>query len=195
MFLSDILKPDDCLEIVQDDMGDCPVCRGSKTVPDESRIWELISNCDINQHWSAMIGVFRGELRAWFCEVAGAQAMLHQDEPDYPDLGFDLVRTTAISEPKHNFNPDNVRSIPWWQLPMSQFKDQVRKHCFDCGVPLRGYGELAQSADGTEQVSQTHADLYKPKKKDRKVQVVTDLLQLDIGKIEKVNHYMQNARI
>jgi hypothetical protein len=66
----------------------------TRSEPDESRIYELISGCDINQHWSAMIGVFRGQLRAWFCEIAGAQSILHQDEPDYPDTGLESIWLT-----------------------------------------------------------------------------------------------------
>ena len=50
----------------------------TELVPDEAERNRLISGCDINQHWSAMIGVFRGQLRGYFCEIAGAQAMLKQ---------------------------------------------------------------------------------------------------------------------
>jgi len=53
--------------------------------------WGLIGNCDINQYWSAIICVFRGELRGYFCEIAGAQAILHENEPSYPDLGASVV--------------------------------------------------------------------------------------------------------
>jgi len=160
-------------------------------IQDESRIWELVSGCDINQNWSAMVGVFRGKLRAWFCEVAGAQAMLHQHEEDYPDTGYPI-----------DFS--NVHNQKWWQLGMQSFKDQVRKHCFDCGVPLRGYGELAQTDRNergysdplpTEQTSQTHEAIYRPKRVGRKVEVVTNLVQLGVGRIEKSTHYLQNARV
>lgn len=123
-------------------------------IPDESERWNLIANCDINKHWSAMVGVFRGQVRAWFCEIAGAQAMLHQHDPNYPDSG--LPATPG-----------------WWQKPMQDFAAQVRLHCHACGVPLRGRGELAMAADdaGIEQVSATHQDVYKPKR-DRQVQLV-----------------------
>jgi hypothetical protein len=143
-------------------------------VPDESERWDLISNCDINKHWSAMIGVFRGELRGYFCEIAGAQAMLHQHNPDYPDTGLPVVQG-------------------WWRAGMPEFAAQVRKHCHECGVPLRGHGELAVSnPDGVEQVTATHADIYKPKKKDRTVQLVE--LRDQLGKpLEKMTHYLQNA--
>lgn len=112
--------------------GPCSTCRMTGKVYDEEMAWELISDCDINKHWSAMIGVFRGEVRAWFCEIAGAQAMLHQAEPDYPDTGLPL-------------DDPSLKEAPWWDYPMSAFSDQVNKHCHECSVPLRGYGELAQA--------------------------------------------------
>jgi hypothetical protein len=158
----------------------CPRCDGVGRVVDESRIWELISGCDINQHWSAMIGVFRGQLRAWFCEVAGAQSMLHQDEPGYLDTGIDPT-------------VEHFTGRKWWELPMQSFVEQVRKHCFDCGVPLRGYGELAQSEKGSEQTSATHAAVAFPKRRDRLVQVVKRLEQLEVGRLQRTTRYLQNA--
>lgn len=152
-------------------------------IQDESERWELISNCDINQHWSAMIGVFRGELRAWFCEIAGAQAMLHQHNPDYPDTGIAI----------HEDGGCWIEGKKWWELPMTMFADQVRKHCHDCGVPLRGYGELAASnPNGTEQVSLVHLDVYKPKKPNRRVEVVSDRKQLG-KKLDKFTNYLGNS--
>jgi len=142
-------------------------------VPEEKR-WELISRCDINQHWSALIGVFRDEVRAWFCEVAGAQAILKQNDPDYPDTGMSVV-------------PD------WWKLPMEQFQSQVEAHCHDCGVPLRGYGELAQGSDGVEQTTEFYKDEYLSKKKDRFVDVVTQLQDLRPQGVGKVIDYIQNG--
>jgi hypothetical protein len=180
-------------EITDDDKQPCEECHGGGTVPDADRIYELISTCDINQHWSAMIGVFRGELRAWFCEVAGAQAILHQHEPDYPDTGLQIVgegRGRQWSKETGEWS-----DYPWWKCDMFTFRHQVRKHCFDCGVPLRGYGQLSQTPAGFEQTSATHESVYKPKTKDRKVELVTNLVQLEMGRIQKVNHYMQNAKL
>jgi hypothetical protein len=144
-------------------------------IADEEKRWELIANCDINQHWSAMMCVFRGELRAFFCEVAGAQAMLHQYEPDYPDTGLRV-------EPL------------WWARPMTHFIAQVKKHCHECGVPLRGYGELAQSEVGKEQTSATHLNIFRVKKKDRPVEVVNRLEQLGVGRIGLMTDYLGNAK-
>jgi hypothetical protein len=119
---------------------------------DEER-WNLIANCDVNQRWSALIGVFRGELRGWFCELAGAQSMLHESEPEYPDTG-------------HRITPG------WWNHGIDNFSEQVRFHCFSCGHPLRGHGDFART--GTlEQVSKTHLSIYKLKKPaGKKIQIV-----------------------
>jgi hypothetical protein len=123
-----------------------------------------------------MICVFRGQLRGFFCEIAGAQAMLHQHEPDYPDTGLPV-------------EPD------WWKLSMEHFSGQVRKHCHECSAPLRGWGELAQArdADGVEQVSETHRNVYRTKRPMRRVQVVTELAQLG-NRLTHMTDYLQNGR-
>lgn len=195
-------------------------------ISDEGKIWELVSGCDINQTWSAAICTFRGELRAFFCEIAGAQAMLHQWDTaefgggegrlrdySYPDTGLDPTiryfnvhdQTGAYVGPfkESDPHPPGAKSVAWWQLPMTAFANQVRKHCFDCGVPLRGYGELAQArdekgADGDqiphEQCSATHAEVCKPKRKGRAVEVVTSLEQLGLGRLQRMTDYMGNAK-
>lgn len=162
-------------------------------VPDEGERWSLISDCDINKHWSAMVGVFRGQVRAWFCEVAGAQAMLHQDDPDYPDTGVRINPDGSCQSTSTTGETIHWRD-PWWKLGMNSFANQVEKHCHECGVPLRGYGELAMCEDGTEQTSPTHADVFKPKRKGRKVEVVTELVQLGEDRVGRVIDYLQNAR-
>lgn len=148
---------------------------------DEEKAWELISECDINQHWSAMIAEFRGEPRAYFCEIAGAQAVLNQDNPDYPDTGLFLPRQYRI----------DGKEVAWWKLPIQCFDEQVRFHCHRCGVPLRGHGELAQSKDGVNQVSAEYRDLYRPKG-NRRVEEVTQLVQLG-EPLPKMTHYLQNS--
>lgn len=159
---------------------------------DESERWSLISDCDINKHWSAMIGVFRGELRAWFCEIAGAHSILHQDEPVYPDTGLDPeLRYNRDGNLVCSSSPSQLR---WWELPMQAFWGQVRKHCHECSVPLRGYGELAQGLEGREQVSQTHESIFKPKRRGRAVELVTVRSQLGEGKLGKVTEYLQNSK-
>lgn len=144
-------------------------------VPDESERWEKISTCDINQYWSAMIGVFRGELRAWFCEFAGAQAMRHQYTPEYPDTGLPVA-------------------AGWWRQPAEAFVGQVRKHCHDCGFPLRGFGSLAQDETGREQVTVTHADIYKPRNSQREVELVQLRSQLSEEALKSTVDYIGNAK-
>lgn len=162
-------------------------------IADESERWKLISGCDINRFWSAAIGVFRGGLRAWFCEVAGAQAMLHQDDPDCPDTGMDPTHLHNEMIWTDDMSPG--RELPWWQLPMTAFTRQVRRHCHDCGVPLRGRGELAQAENGTEQVSAAHAAACRPKRLGRRVEVVERVEQLGIVRLRSVVRYLQNSHV
>ena len=163
-------------------------------IEDEGRRWELISNCDINKHWSAMIGVFRGELRAWFCEIAGAQAMLHQDDTTYPDTGRELwYDPWEESERLGREQKGGGIKLPWWNLEMESFREQVKKHCFDCGVPLKGFGELANSVNGKEQVSKTHSGVFKPKRRGRRVELVTVEEQLG-QRLERMTDYLGNSR-
>jgi hypothetical protein len=188
-----ILKECSCQELKRADPhnfeGACATCGDYGFVTDDEKIWELISTCDINQYWSAYIGLFRGELRAYFCEVAGAQASMHEDDPAYPDTGV-IIEEGGKSGYKF------VTSIPWWKQPMEYFRNQVRHHCFSCGIPLRGRGELAQSShpNSQEQVSATHVDVYRPKRTDRRVEVVTELQQLGTERLENVVKYIQNSK-
>lgn len=142
-------------------------------VSEEER-WEKIANCDINQKWSSMVAVFRGELRAWFCEIAGAQSIVHQWESDYPDTGIPVVDG-------------------WWKEGMNRYAEQVRLHCHNCGHPMRGLGALAVGERGIEQVSAAHREIFNPKKIGREVQFVTlrsDVLEQSLGSVVK---YIQNS--
>ena len=143
-------------------------------IEDESERWDLISKCDVNQQWSSMIGMFRGELRAWFCEIAGAQSILHQNHPDYPDTGVEVTSD-------------------WWKKSMTDFAGQVRKHCHDCGVPLRGYGSLAQDEAGVEQVSATHMEVYQLKRPGRALQLVEDRSEVSEQSLKSFVSYLQNS--
>ena len=127
----------------------------AKFVPEESERWKLISNCPINQHWSAMLCQIRGELRAFFCEIAGSQAILNQHNPDYPDIGMPICEycngtgtiTAYRGEPSQGtelVRCDGCFGKQWWRKPMQDFAEQVRFHCHRCLVPLNGHGALAQ---------------------------------------------------
>jgi hypothetical protein len=161
-------------------------------VPDEGERWQLISRCDINIHWSAMLCEFRGQLRAFFCEIAGAQAMLHQWEKDYPDTGLPVETLYTWTDEKGESQPPKV--FNWWQLPMSAFSEQVRKHCHECSVPLRGYGQLACGPETqVEQTSATHEKIFKPKRSLRLVQVVADRTELHEQALARMTDYIGNA--
>lgn len=156
-----------------DDSRHSPPWVALKDIQDltDSQRENLIENCDINQYWSAMIGVFRGNLRGWFCEIAGAQSMLHQDNPDYPDTGVEIVEN-------------------WWKHPIDFYKNQIDKHCFECGVPLRGRGSLALGND--EYVSATHLPIYNLKKSGRKLHVVSKSDDLG-GHVMRATDYIENG--
>ena len=133
---------------------------------------EAILSCDINKYWSAFIGLFRGEIRAWFCEIAGAQARLHENNSEYPDTGLKV-------EPG------------WWKLPYEAFESQMHHHCFDCGIPLRGWGELDNGP--LEYVSKTHLPIYKLKNGDKKMlQVVSRRVQLG-KRVQRSTDYIENG--
>lgn len=158
-----------------------------KTLPDpanpknpipnnEENRWEYISRCDINQHWSGMIGQFRGQPRAWFCEIAGAQSMLMQDQPDWPDTGIPLPQEEA-----------------WWRGSMQDFADQAEFHCHRCMVPLRGYGELACSKEGVEQTTKLYLPIFEPKRPARKVSIIENHSDLNTGRIKLSTDYIGNS--
>lgn len=167
----------------------CFVSMTDLGVPEEKR-FELISTCEINQKWSALVGVVPGKgLRGYFCEIAYTMAVLHADDPDWPDTGLNPTQRYRSG----NGADSNVEPVAWWQLPMSSFANQVRQACHHCGVPLQGYGELALDKDGREQVSQTHAANYKPKTAGRRVETVTELVQLG-SRLASMVEYVRNAR-
>lgn len=133
----------------------------------------LIESCDVNQVWSPLIGLFRGELRAWFCEMAATQSEVHQWEPDYPDTGLPVISD-------------------WWRKPLSEFKHQIDKHCFDCGMPLRGMGDLAVS--GTkEYVSETHKSILKFKRPGSRVINLVDNTKQLHGHVKVATDYIENG--
>ena len=161
--------------LTQDSRHSPPYVAILDLIEDEEESWDLIVNCDINKYWSAMISVFREELRGYFCEIAGSQAMMHQYEGDYPDLGVPI---------------DNN----WWKRPREAFAEQIKFHCQCCGVPLRGYGELAQSVVGQEQITETHESVFTPKDKDRDVQVVTCREEIMEQGLAKMTDYLGNSK-
>lgn len=130
----------------------------------ETYSWSRIAECDINRHWSAMISMFRGELRAWFCEIAGSISMLRQGDPSWPDTGMPVAPG-------------------WWQRGMGDFSDQVKQHCRQCGIPLRGQKVDANS--GSANVVSSSWQGHLPKQKGGSL-----VTQLTIGEGGNVVDYL-----
>lgn len=160
----------------------------------EAKRWELISNCDINHHWSALIGQFRGEPRAWFCEIAGAQSMLQQDRPCPTCRGTNPVFTNCPTCAGSGRYPDTgfYPHPGWWKEPMQHFASQVRFHCHQCGVPMRGHGQLANSTTDSEQTTKTYLPIFQPKRK-RDVSLVTTPEELGTP-LDLMTDYVGNAK-
>lgn len=158
----------------QDSRHSPPFVALHDVVADEAERWRLIGQCDVNQHWSAMVCVVRGRVRGFFCEIAGAQAMLHQHEPGYPDTGVEA-------------------SPGWWRRPIGDFEDQIRFHCHRCGIPLRTFGELAIGGE-REQTSREHAAVFKPKRPGRLVQIVAGESELSRDDRLPVTTYIGKAK-
>lgn len=129
----------------------------------------LIEDCDINKYWSAMICVTRYGLRGYFCEIAGAQAMLH---PEYPDIGVSITPG-------------------WWKADQDVFQPQIDFHCHRCGIPLKIEGPMALSGP-SEMVSREHMGIYVTKRQDRDVTVIDDITSL--GSVTRATDYLPEAR-
>lgn len=172
---------------LEDSSHSPPYVAMKDVIADEGKRWELISTCDINQNWSAMVCHVPGKgLRGFFCEIAGAQAMLHCNDPSWPDTGLHVNGGyLPTGEDSTYMGP----VVQWWQLGMEDYRDQVRQHCHACGIPLRRKGQLAVQGT-TEEVSATHASIYKTKVVGRSV----ELVQIDQGpKVRQVTDYVGNA--
>lgn len=139
----------------------------------ESESWEKIAACDINRHWSAMISVFRGELRAWFCELAGAISIRKQDDPDWPDTGLPV-------EPG------------WWRKSLVAFREQLAQHCRQCGIPLKGQQRDA-CGGSPELVSPSWLPQTRPKG-DRAVETITSPQQIAMQSTRNVVDYLPHTR-
>lgn len=131
----------------------------------------MINNCDINQLWSAMICQVNNQPLGYFCELMGAQSMLHNDD------------STGI----------DVRSWPdWWKRDLLDYTQQIVRHCFKCGIPLKGMGDLAVTGS-KEYVSKTHLPIYKLKNgKDKTLYLINTLDQLH-GSVPRATDYIKNG--
>lgn len=141
--------------------------------PDE--IAEGTATCEVNQFWSAILGVLDNQVYGFFCELAYFFAVLHADDPDWKHAGIPAV-------------PD------WWHRPMNDFADQVRQACRHCGMPNKSFGQLAQGGE-REQVSKTHAPWFKPKQKDRLVQLVSKVEEIQEKGLPSAILYIENGSL
>jgi len=123
--------------------------------PDQGDMWELIQTCDINRDWSATLIQNKGELRAYFCEVAAS---------------FDLARGED-----HGYKVTEG----WWNRSISEFSSQVKHFCPGCGVPARLKGHLDH--EGIDTFTPSNADLAAAAVKRRRRQVV-EITSLDDAK-------------
>ncbi len=109
-------------------------------------MWERIGRCDVNQNWSASIVQVRGELKAYFCEVAAS---------------FDLARRG-----EHGLDV----SPGWWARPMSDFHCQVDRFCPGCGIPAKVKGHFDHEEIDT--YSMTNADIAQKSATRKKRKIV-----------------------
>jgi hypothetical protein len=175
-----------------------PFVELNQMIPDEAERWRLIRDCKINAEWSAMIGIFRGQLRGWFCEIAGAQSMLHQYDSEICEKCGGKGTTTAQYHPegvepveypcwdcaptggfygKHGPSEGRVWGYPdtghrivsgWWNKPIDAFEEQVTYHCHRCGIPLPSESILANGGE-VEVVTLGYERIAKPKRLGRQV--------------------------
>jgi len=137
-----------------------PLLTAVKDLYPEQDMWEKIAGCDVNREWSASIVQNKGELRAYFCEVAAS---------------FDLARGT-----------DNGHPVVegWWKRPIKDFSGQIKHFCTGCGVPARLRGSMDN--EETDTYTKSNADLaMKSQVKGRKIQ----LLETEKALEHKVTEY------
>jgi hypothetical protein len=119
-----------------------PLLTAVKDFYSETKMWDLISQCDVNHNWSASIIQNKGNLRAYFCEVAAS---------------FDLARGTDHGIP---VEPG------WWRRNISEFDDQVARFCPGCGVPARLKGHM--DFEETDTYTASNVDIARQTKNKRR---------------------------
>jgi organic radical activating enzyme len=127
-----------------------PILTAVKDLYSEKEMWEKISGCDINREWSASIVQNKGELRAYFCEVAAS---------------FDLARGTDNGYPVVD---------GWWRKPIKDFSGQIKHFCTGCGVPARLKGNIDNENTDTYTKSNADLALKSEKNKGRKIKFLNN---------------------
>lgn len=138
-----------------------PLLTAVKDLYSEKEMWDKISRCDINRDWSASIVENKGNLRAYFCEVAAS---------------FDLARGEDHGHPV---------VLDWWKQSIVAFSDQVKHFCTGCGVPARLRGHMDNEEVDTYTKSNEDIAVKSALKKGRKIQLLNSEKKLD----HKVTEY------
>jgi organic radical activating enzyme len=138
-----------------------PLLTAVKDLYPEKEMWERISGCDINREWSASIIQNKGELRAYFCEVAASFALARGE-----DYGLPVVSD-------------------WWKKPITAFSEQIKHFCVGCGVPARLRGDL--DSEEIDTYTKSNADLAEKSErlKRRKIKILDERVPLE----RKVTQY------
>lgn len=123
-----------------------PLLTALKDLYSEQEMWQLISECDINQRWSGTIIQNNGKLRAYFCEVAGSFDVARGE-----DFGHEVV--------------DN-----WWRKPIEDYVSQIQRFCPGCGAAARIKGTLDKEETDTYTIS--NLDLVKKSEKRKRNSVL-----------------------
>ena len=127
-----------------------PILTAGKDLFDEERMWDRIAKCDVNQNWSATIIQNKGQLRAYFCEIAASFDLARGE-----DHGMEVVEG-------------------WWQRPISDFSGQIRQFCPGCGIPARIPG--TKDADEIDTFTASNRDIVaNAVKNGRKVVEITSV--------------------
>ncbi len=128
-------------------------------------MWCRINNCWAQHSWSASINP-KG---AWFCEMAGAQAMLVDGDGGWP-----------------------VKKGWWVKMPWD-FKSQVEKYCPHCGGP--SMLQRRSSKDKVDDISPKNLERLRGRSK--KIQegryVISDLKPVDPRKLKEMAAYKDFA--
>jgi glycosyltransferase involved in cell wall biosynthesis len=145
-----------------------PVLAAVKDLFEEEEMWERISECDVNQNWSATVIQNNGKLRAYFCEVAASFDLARGE-----DHGVELVDG-------------------WWKKNISEFRGQVEKFCPGCGVPAKIKGSL--DFEEVDSYTLSNADIAEmSQKKGRTIKKIEE--KKDIEFLEyKVTDYSELLR-
>lgn len=144
-----------------------PLLTAVKDLYPENEMWDRIVSCDINREWSASIVENKGELRAYFCEVAAS---------------FDLARGGDHGVPV---------TLDWWMMPIENFSEQIKKFCPGCGVPAKIEGHL--DCEEIDTYTHSNSDIAVKSKKNKKRKIIL-LKNENIVKLgRKVTKYVEGC--